>query len=68
MKGIEPIVKVVAATVVFVIASKNEMLAKAKSAAAHIPCNPALDTILGVVLPYRKSKINDIATVNASER
>jgi len=38
--GIELSVKVVAATVVFVIASRNEMLAEASNIAAKIPSNP----------------------------
>ena len=67
-KGIELRVKVVAATVVFVIACKNEILAKASSAAAQTPCNPIPLSFRGVDLPYRRDKIVDITIPNASAR
>ena len=64
-KGMELRVKVVAATVVLVIACKKEMLAQAKKKAAITPCNPTPLIFWGAVLPYRKSKTNDTASANA---
>ena len=49
--GIELSVKVVAATVVFVIASRNEMLAEASNIAAKIPSNPIPLSCWGPVFP-----------------
>jgi hypothetical protein len=63
--GIELRVNVVAATVVFVIAIKKQILAHPISIAAKIPCNPIPLSCCGPLFPYRKSKTIDIASPNA---
>ena len=64
-KGIKLRVKVVAATVVFVIACKKEILAMAKKVAAKIPCNPMPLIFEGTVFPCRISKIIETENPNA---
>ena len=54
--------KVVAATVVLVIACKKEMLAKANKQAAKTPCIPIPLSLSGTLFPHRKN--NTVITAN----
>ena len=65
--GMQQRVKVVAATVVFVIACKNAILVKAKSIEANTPCDPISLSFLEAFLPYRKSKTTDIVIAKAND-
>ena len=65
--GIQKGVKVVAATVVVVIAYNNAILAKAKRIEAYMPCHPISRSFLEASLPYRKSKTTDIVNTKASD-
>ena len=65
--GMQQSVKVVAATLVLVIACKNAILANAKRIAASMPCLPILLSCLGALLPYQNSKTRDIVIANAKD-